>query len=103
MLARLDVAVDQPPTVSVVQCVGNRGDQVGGKSRNRRSTFANPDREIVAFEELRHDESKVRLQCDRRRNTGTISGWSSLARMRASAKNASTMFGVGDTATGLEL
>ena len=53
----LDVPVDQPPGVGVMQCVGNGGNQLR-RIPEGRANLIHPDRQIAAFDELRHDETE---------------------------------------------
>ncbi len=54
----LDVPVDQPPSVGVMQGVGNRGDQLR-RIPERRASLTHPDGQVAAFDELRHDEAET--------------------------------------------
>jgi len=53
----LDVPVDQPSGVGVVQGVGDRGNQFR-RIPEGRSSLSHPDRQIAALDELRHDEAE---------------------------------------------
>ena len=53
----LDIPVDQPSAMGVMQCLGNRGDQLG-RIPQRRSSLSHPDRQIAAFDELRDHEAE---------------------------------------------
>ncbi len=53
----LDVPVDQPSGVGVMQGVGDRGDQFR-RIPEGRSSLSDPDRQIAAFDELGDDEAE---------------------------------------------
>jgi hypothetical protein len=53
----LDVAVDQPSSVGVVQGVGDGGNQLR-RIPEGRSTLAHPDRQVAAFDKLRDHEAE---------------------------------------------
>ena len=53
----LDVPVDQPSGVGVVQGVGDGGNQFR-RIPEGQSSLSHPDRQIAAFDELRHDEAE---------------------------------------------
>ena len=47
----------RPSGVGVMQCVGDRGDQFR-RIPERRASLLHPDRQVAAFDELRHDEAE---------------------------------------------
>ena len=57
----LDVPVDQPSGVGVMQGVGDGGDQLR-RIPEGRSSLSHPDRQVAAFDELRHDEAESVLR-----------------------------------------
>ena len=57
-VGRLDVPVDQPSGVGVMQGFGDRGNQFR-RIPEGRSSLSNPDRQVAAFDELRDHEAKT--------------------------------------------
>ena len=87
----LDVPVDQPSGVGVMQGLGDRGDQFR-RIPEGRASLPDPDRQVAAFDELGDDEAEAVVRATHVIDRHDV-GWSSLARMRASFRYASTSSG----------